>query len=434
MTDKEALEYIEEKQLYKGIRKMDGLAQLCQRLGNPQKAIPVIGIAGISGRRSVAAYISNVLTNAGYRVGRYTEAISGMREHVCVKERPMTKKGLCVCLEQVQEAIAGMIEDGIVSPSPGAIETAIAYLYFEKKACEVVLWEVAGDVGSIQLAAMPTRLATVYTSMGTDDRPYVSDGLEERAVWQTGLMLQGGSIISAIQPAQVEYILQERAAALQCPFTTVDGSLLKKIKYGLEKQSFTYGKWERLEIGIGGNQEISNAALAVETLSYLERNGFIIKEGALRKGLLQTTCEECMHIVGKKPWFLIETVEHEEAALALANYLEQYFHGKRKIFILESLRCMEYDKIIRQIFGLAEHIITVTVREDAEGMHAYELAKEVQYYHPGVTAVDSPEEAVELAYLLADKETVVVAMGAAVGLGSLLKSIKNKNSKSPQGR
>lgn len=73
---------------------------------------------------------------------------------------------------------------------------------------------------------------------------------------------------------------------------------------------------------------------------------------------------------------------------------------------------MEYEAIIRQIAEGAEHVITLTVREDAEGMHAYELASEFQGYHSSVTAVDSPEEAIELAHLLSDKDSVIVAFGA----------------------
>lgn len=364
MTEKEALEYIEKKQLYKGIRKMDGLEQLCQRLSNPQKAIPIIGIATTSGRRSVAVYMEAVLSRSGYRVGRYAKgAVSDVREHVRVKERPMTKHGLCTCLEQIQEAIDGLLGDGLPTPSPAAMETAIAYLYFIEKDCEVVLWETEDEIGNIQL--------------------------------------------------------QSR----------IDESLLKKVRYGLEKQSFTYGKWERLEISIGGNQEIENAALAVEALACLERSGFAIKESTLRKGLLEATCEDCMHVMGKKPWFLVQVIENAESAQVLGETLEQYFHGKRKIFIMGSLRDMEYDRIMSRIARLAEYIITVTVRDDVEGMHAYELAKEVQQYHHGVTAVDSPEEAIELAYLLADKETVVVALGATAGLGSLIKCVKQRNNK-----
>ncbi len=435
MTDKEALEYIEEKQLYKGIRKQDGLETLCQYLGEPQKALPIIGIAGTNGRRSIIAYAAGVLSNAGYRVACYTEAVrSDRREHVRVKNRPMTKQGLYQGLEWVQKAIEQMRKDELPEPAPGAIETSIAFLYLQERKCEVVLWEVAGESGKKQLDVIPNVMAIVYTGIGADRRQYADELPEQIAAWQAKCMGRNGAVISGLQMPQVEQVLRTQAKALDCSFARVEESAIKKIKCGLEKQIFTYKRWERLELTAGGNREIEHAALAIELLDWLEGNGFIIKESAMRKGLQQTACEAGIQVVGKKPWFLMETVENEETAQAFAEALELYFPGKRKIFMMGCLHTMEYDKIIRRTCVLAAHIITVTVREDVEGMHAYELAKEVQLYHAGVTAVDSPEEAIELAYLLADKETVLVALGANGCLGSLMESAKKRNMKKPHGR
>lgn len=376
MTDKEALEYIEQKQLYKGIRKMDGLEQLCQFPGNPQKAMPVIGIAGMSGRRSVSAYVATVLSNAGYRVGRYIQTVAGNeRDHVRVNERSMTKQGFKLCLEQVKQAIEQMQEQGFPEPLPGAIETAIAYIYFCQKACDVAVWEMSDEVGSVQLQGVSTVLTVVDADLG------------------------------------------------------VDTDKVKKIKYGLEKQSFIYENRERLEIGIGGNQEITNAVLAVEILEHLITCGFTIKESALRKGLLETTCRESMHVVGKRPRFIINAVENETEAQIFAETMQQYFPGKRRILMIGCLRTMEYDKIVRQLCETAEHIITVSVRNDVEGMHAYELAQEIQACHRSVTAADSPEEAVELAYLLSDKETVIAAVGACGCLGGLEEAVMKRSGK-----
>ena len=93
------------------------------------------------------------------------------------------------------------------------------------------------------------------------------------------------------------------------------------------------------------------------------------------------------------------------------------------------LKDKEYDRVIRDTFELAEHIITVTPSDSGRAMHAYDLAKAVSEFHSSVTVADSVQEAVEIAYLLAgqDKETVIVAFGSLSYLGELIKVVEHRD-------
>ena len=59
-------------------------------------------------------------------------------------------------------------------------------------------------------------------------------------------------------------------------------------------------------------------------------------------------------------------------------------------------------------------------------MSAYELATEVAKVHPDVTAVDSIEEAVEISYLLAEKDDVILAFGSLSFMGRLLTILEKR--------
>ena len=86
----------------------------------------------------------------------------------------------------------------------------------------------------------------------------------------------------------------------------------------------------------------------------------------------------------------------------------------------------EYEKIIANTYSYASQIITIKTPNNERAMDAYELAKEVNKYHPNVTMADSIEEAVEMAYLMADKDSVILAFGSLSYLGRLTAIVEGK--------
>ena len=111
----------------------------------------------------------------------------------------------------------------------------------------------------------------------------------------------------------------------------------------------------------------------------------------------------------------------------LADSIELYFEKKRIIYILGMLQNDEMDTVISRTVKHADMVLTVTPQYP-QALHAYELAKEIATYQPNVTAVDSLEEAVEISFLLAGKDDVIVAFGTPV-LQDRLREILKKSKK-----
>ena len=151
-----------------------------------------------------------------------------------------------------------------------------------------------------------------------------------------------------------------------------------------------------------------------------------ITEKAIRKGLKETEWRGRFSLLSKKPYFVVDGAHNEDAAKKLAESIEFYFTNRRIIFIMGVLRDKEYDRIIEQTHKYADQIITVATPGSARAMSAYELATEVAKVHPDVTAVDSIEEAVEISYLLAGKEDVILAFGSLSFMGRLLTILEKR--------
>ena len=428
MNYKEAMEYMEEINRYGSVLGLDNMRELCGRLGNPQNDLRFIHIAGTNGKGSVLAYLSTVFKAAGYKTGRYiSPVIFEYRERIQINGRPITKQALCECLEEIKEMIDKIVEDGLPHPTPFEIETAMAFLYFKKMKCDIVILETGMGGLSDATNIISNTVAAVFTSISMDHMQYLGKTQEEIAENKAGIIKNGCYVISAAQKPEVLSILMKRAEDKNSPFFVVEEKKITRIKYDVEKQRFSYEGYKDLEIGLAGKHQIMNAALAVKVIEVLGQSGCPVKEKALRAGLADTVWHGRFSVIGRKPLFIADGAHNEDGAKKLADSIRFYFTNKKIIYIMGILRDKEYDKIIGETYELAQDIITITPPGNPRAMHAYDLAKEAEKFHPRVTASDSLEEAVELSYLLADKDSVIIAFGSLSYLGVLMRIIENRD-------
>ena len=422
MNEREAMEYIEQVNSLGIVPGLDSIRELCRRLGDPQNSLCFVHIAGTNGKGSVSAYIASVLQEAEYRVGRYiSPVIFEYRERIQVNGRMISKKSLCQGMEQIKAVCDEMVSQGLAHPTPFEIETALGFLYFLEKRCDIVVLET-GMGGMLDATnIVENTVAAVLTSVSMDHMQFLGNTLEKIADQKAGVMKKGRPVVSAVQRPEVMKVIRARAEKLGCQLTVAEPERLTHVHYGLERQRFDYGERKKLEISLAGQYQIENAALAVDVLDVLGENGFAVSDKQLRLGLSKTRWQGRFTILKKHPLFIVDGAHNEDAAKRLAESIEFYFTKGKIIYIIGMLRDKEYDKVIALTHAYADDIITVTPPDNPRALSAYELAQEVARIHPRVTAVDSLEEAVEMSLLLAGREDVIIAFGSLSFLGRLIK-------------
>lgn len=430
MNYREAMEYIEELKPLGSVMGLETMRQLCARLGDPQDNLKFVHIAGTNGKGSTLAYISTVMQTAGYHVGRYlSPAVRGYREKFQVDGREITQSGLCRYLEPVKEAAEAMAAEGLAHPTLFEVETAVAFLWFQDKPCDLVVLET-GLGGALDATnVVNNTLAAVFSSISMDHMEILGETLEEIALVKAGIIKNGCYVISVKQQPEVMKVLRQSALLKKGKFLTADIARAKQIKYGVRKQSFSYDRFKNLEISIAGQFQIENALLAVETVMALTRCGFTVPEEKLRQGMLAAGWPGRFDVIAQKPLVIADGAHNEDAAKKLAESIRFYFTNRKIIYIIGMLRDKEYDKVIRATFSLASHIITVTPPIKERALSALELAQTAREYHSAVTAADSVQEAVEIAYLLTgkDKDAVIVAFGSLSYLGELMDTVEHRD-------
>lgn len=430
MNYREAMAYIEDLQQYGSVMGLETMRELCARLENPQDQLKFVHIAGTNGKGSVLAYVSTVLSAAGYRTGRYiSPTVQEYRERFQIDGRVITQSGLCKYLEQVKEAAEAMAAEELPHPTAFEVETAVAFLYFLDKQCDIVVLET-GLGGALDATnVITTTLAAVFTSVSMDHMGVLGDSIEQIAAAKAGIIKDKCYVISAKQTPEAMKVIRQAALVRKAKFYTADVSRAKNVRYGMTGQHFSYDKYKNIVITMAGQFQIENAVVALETLAALGRAGYPVAEDKLRLGMEQTRWRGRFDMIGKKPLFIADGAHNEDASKRLAESIRFYFTNRRIIYIMGMLKDKEYDKVIRNTYELAEHIITVTPPLTDRALHGYELAQAVREYHDSVTVADSVQEAVEIAYLLAgrDKDCVVIAFGSLSYLGELINVVEHRD-------
>ncbi len=427
MNMRETMEYIEKISGRGIVFGLGSIKELLRRLGSPQNDLKFIHIAGTNGKGSTLAYLAAVLAKAGYRVGSYSSpAVLDYRERFAINGKKITQKDLCAYMERVKGAADAMWADGLSYPTVFEAETALAFLYMKEKQCALVVLET-GMGGALDATNCVTEtVAAVFASISKDHMALLGNTLGEIAAQKAGIIKNGCYVISVRQKPDAMEAIRQKCEECGASLCIADAANVKKPVYGIEKQKFSYREWKDIVIHMAGQFQIENAILAIETLQALAKAGYPVSEKDMRTGLAQAQWHGRLSVLAKKPLFLIDGAHNADAAQRLGETVRSLFAGRQVIYMIGVLRDKEYDKMIEAVCREAAHIITLTPPHNERALSAYELALTARECHPLVTAAGSLEEAVEMAYLLADSTSVIIAFGSLSYLGALTEIIKKR--------
>ena len=129
MTEQEAIAYIENFTWSTSKLGLERTQELLAGLGNPQKKLKFIHVAGSNGKGSTCAMLDQILREAGYRVGLYTSPyIEDFNERIRVNGVNIPGSRLAEVTAKVR-VLADAMED---HPSQFELVTAIAMEYFRE--------------------------------------------------------------------------------------------------------------------------------------------------------------------------------------------------------------------------------------------------------------------------------------------------------------
>lgn len=424
MKYEEALQYINQlnsKGIALGLERIEALLE---RLGNPQKGQRFVHVAGTNGKGSVCAFLDSALRQAGLRVGRYiSPTLYDYRERIQINGQYISKQAVASLLTTIQQACQEMARQGLESPTVFEVETALAFLYFAEQHCDYVLLEVGmgGRLDSTNVIAQP--VLSVITPISLDHTRMLGDNLAAIAAEKGGIIKPHCPVVLGPQQPEAQTVLAARCQQCGIVPLQVDVKQIQKQQWSWQGQSFAYGRWPQLTIGLLGDYQRVNAAIAIEALQLLQQKETALADEAIRAGLAQARWSGRFEIIGQAPLFVVDGAHNPAGAQALAQTLQEHFAGKRIWLLLGVFRDKDYPQIGSILSSCSQTVFCFQPRHE-RGLKADLLAAAVAQYFAEVRIADSAEQAVQQALQQADKEDVVVSCGSLSTIGAVQRAVR----------
>lgn len=425
MNYEEARVYLDNVAKYGSVLGLDAMRELLRRLGNPEKGRKIVHIAGTNGKGSVLAFLSTVLTESGYRVGRYiSPTLFSYRERIQVDGEYIEKEPLARLVTRIREASEAMDRDGLRTPTAFEIETALGLLYFAEKKCDVVVLETGMGGRDDATNAIAEVMMEIFASISLDHLGVLGNDLTEIAECKADIIRKNSLVISAFQKEEAAEVLKRTAAERNAKLVTVDPGQISDVKYGYEEQSFSYGAEKNIRIHLAGAYQIENAALAWEAVQGLRSLGFRISDEAFRSGMEKTVWRGRFTCIHKEPLVIMDGAHNEDAAKKLAASIETYFPGRKISYIMGVFKDKEYEKVIRITAPYAAKVTAVETPGNPRALPKEELKKVWETFGVPVTTADTIAEAVKENITSAEKEEIILVFGSLSFLGEAEKAVK----------
>jgi len=407
MTIEEALSYIHAVNWRGSKPGLSRTRELLRRLGDPQKDLKFVHVAGTNGKGSVSAGLASVLQAAGYRTGLYTSPYIN-----CFNER-MQINGEMISDDELAELVTLVRPEGEAmedKPTEFEIVTALGMLYFQRHACEVVVLEVGlgGELDSTNVIDTP-ELA-VITAIGLDHTRELGDTIEQIAAAKAGI-IKGGDVVVYGSSCRAMGVFQSVCAEKNAALHRTDFSRLRNVHFSLEGCVFDFGAYERLRLPLAGLYQANNAALTITALEVLRSKGWNIPETAIRSGLAAVRWPGRFQLLRRDPVFIQDGAHNPHGIHAAVESLLAYFADRKIVFLLGVMADKDVKKMLSELLPLAQCFVTATPA-NPRAMPAAELAAELIGMGASAEAAGTIPEGVHRAMELAGREGVVCALGS----------------------
>lgn len=408
MTYEEALQYIQTVS-WKGSKLgLERTQELLRKLGDPEKEMKFIHLAGTNGKGSTASMLATILEKAGYKVGLYTSPyIMRYNERMQIDHQEIPDDELAAITEHIKP-IADAMED---VPTEFELNTALAMEYFHRNHCDIVVLEVGmgGELDSTNVIAAPE--VAIITAMGLDHVAELGPTMSDIARAKAGIIKPGCDVVSYGGNADADVVIAKTCEAKGATLHQPDFGAITPGAFGLEGQSFSYKTWQELRIPLVGEYQMKNAAVVLEAVEVLRQRGWKISNENVRDGLATTKWPARFEVLRREPTFIVDGGHNPHGIRATAQSLQRMFPGRKFTFVTGVMADKDVESILGIVAPIARQFFTVRP-DNPRAMAADELARRIRALGVSAEPCGSVADGVERAIQAEGKDGVAVALGS----------------------
>ena len=365
---------------------LDNIQAICNIIGNPEKKIKTIHIAGTNGKGTVSNYLTNIYQQNGYKVGTFTSP------HLIDFRERITINGKWIPKEDIVDFYDGYKNDfSQLSPSFFEWSTALALHYFHKENTDINIIET-GLGGRLDSTNVIQPLLSIITTIGLDHKEFLGNDIKNIAKEKAGIIKEKTPVLLGPDIKETLPVFEKISQEKEAPLHQTKASLIQQPTL----PTYLLQNWR-------------TAREASSTLATV----FPVRiEDDPRKYL---TIRGRWQVVQDKPKIVLDVGHNEQGVRAIVNQLDKESYDQLHIMLGFSAE-KEMDKILPLFPKEATYYITKSTNErsaDPQIIAAHVCGEKVNCYLDFKEAFHSINKAVK-------KDDFVLICGSVFLIGDIL--------------
>ncbi len=415
-----------------GDMKLHSIRALLARLGDPHQRLPIIHVAGSKGKGSTSAFLAAILRRAGYRTGLFTSPhLVAIEERFQVDGQSISQPELLTLLRDVQTAVE---KAPALDATFFEVATAVGFLHFVRRRVEIAVIEV-GLGGRFDSTNVSHPAVSLITSISFDHMRQLGNTLARIAREKAGILKPGVPGISGATVPEAAEVIDEVSRLQQAPLRVLGRDFGYQYEPG--RVTATTWQWPRvrvqsghqlwpwMELGLFGEHQAANAAVAVACVEELRRQGWHLPEHAVVEGLRQVEWPARLEVMCRRPLILLDCAHNVASAAALVDTLKTSFIPEaetpgRRILVFAGSSDKDLAGMVRVLASHFDHAVLTCHGNQSRVVSVEELAQICQANaNWSLTLCPSAEQAWKAVGDLAEPNDVICITGSVFLAGEL---------------
>ena len=427
MKYEEAMKYITEVGNFGSNYGLERTYKLLEHLGNPERDLKLIHIAGTNGKGSTTSMITEILMGEGYKVGMYTSPfIEEFEERIQINRNNIPKESLAILMDEIKVAVDKVIEAGYNHPTEFEIITVLMLLYFKKENIDFGVIEV-GLGGTLDSTNVIKPIIQVITSISFDHTNLLGNTLEKIAREKAGIIKKGIPTVIYPQQEEVLKVIKNKCFVMDSELYIANNENLKfKNIVNLDKpyQLLKYNNEIDILLPLLGEHQIINLSVAMQAIEVLNNKNIIdISIANIVKSIKNVSWKGRLEVLSNNPYVVIDGAHNIQGIKTLSRNIKKYFKYENLYLILGILADKDVEEMIKIITPMAKKVYSVTPNS-IRGELAESLKDEVSKFNKNCKAFDKYEEAYLEALNDASEKDLILASGSLYMIGDMRKIIR----------
>ncbi|MGQ9618619.1 MAG: bifunctional folylpolyglutamate synthase/dihydrofolate synthase [Candidatus Aminicenantia bacterium] len=424
MSINEAISFLDFLGKFRIKLSLERIEKLSEKFGNPHTNFLSIHIAGTNGKGSVCTFLSEILCEAGYKVGLYTSPhILDIRERIKVNGEMIKEGEFASIIEEIKYALKETTEEDF--PTYFETLTMLAFIHFKRENIDFGIIET-GLGGRFDATNIIFPVLSGITNISYDHTDYLGKTIENIAFEKSGIIKNGVPICFGGKSVYAWKVIKKVAEDKKTVAYWLHSKMfeLKRIR-SKEKMGFYFKSLrDEYEIfpALKGMYQGENIGLSILLAELLQDKGFNINKENILRGIENSFIEGRFEFIEGNPKIILDGAHNADAMKNLINSLEE-LGIKSFVLLYASMKDKEIEKISRIIFPFAKKIV-LTKAEEIRGEEPENIAERSKF--KGDFIIEKKvEKAFNIAKLLCSSEDTLLITGSLYLVGAVKKILKS---------